>query len=170
MRTRSLLACGAALVLLSACASMKSDSGLGNATGEILKPEMQLQQISSVAGAARHVTGAIPVHFALRVANQSSDPITLKRVQVQSLGFGAYTIGEGAGNVAARPFEKVIAPNHFEVVDFWVPAVAQVTTLGANGPVTIRCIAQFDSPSGQFQHMVIQQVHDIVGSPNMPGD
>lgn len=167
MRNRLLVS--AVVILFSACSSSQSGSGRGNATAELLKPEIQLQQLNSVASAARHITGMIPIHLALRVANTSGSPITLKRVQVQSVGFGAYRISEGAGNVAAKPFEKIIQPNHYEVVDFWVSAVAEDTTLGVNGPVTIRCIAQFDSPVGQFQQMVVQQVHDIVGNPNAPG-
>jgi hypothetical protein len=167
MRNRILVL--AVVMLISACASSQSGSGRGNANAELPKPELRIEQLNSVASAARYVTVAIPIHFALRVANTSGSPITLKRVRVQSVGFGAYRISEGASNIAAQPFEKIIQPNHYEVVDFWVSAVTEDTTLGANGPVTIRCIAQFDSPVGQFQQMVIQQVHDIIGNPNAPG-
>jgi hypothetical protein len=34
------------------------------------------------------------------------------------------------------------------------------TVYGANGPVTLRSVAHFDSPVGQFDHITVQQVHE----------
>jgi hypothetical protein len=151
------------VLFASGCASSQSASGLGNTKVDIIKPELKIIQLNTVASAARYESGPMPVHFALRVVNRSAEPIILTRVQVQTVGQGAYTISEGAGSTASQAFKKEVKPDHFEVVDFWVPAVAMSTINGANGPVTVRCIAHFDSPVGQFQEIVIQQVHDVVG-------
>lgn len=157
---RSSVATGVVLVLLStACASMKSDSGLGAAQVEVIKPEILITQVSSMPAAARHVEGSIPVQYSLRVANRSAEPITLKRVTVQSMGAGAYNV-----NATGRPFDTRIQPEEYQVVEFWVPAnVSQTTIMGANGPVTLRATLQFDSPVGQFQEIVVQQVNAMPG-------
>ena len=45
-----------------------------------------------------------------------------------------------------------------------MPANIQTTSLvGANGPVTLRVTAFFDSPEGQFKQVVVQQVNATTG-------
>lgn len=147
------------LVLLSACASMQSDSGKGAATVNIPDPEIQIQQLSSVPPAASHVEGGLPVQYAVAVLNHAGTPITLKQVSVVSMGYGAYDVPS-----TSRPFKALIQPDQTQVVDFWVPANIQNASLvGANGPVTLRVTATFDSPDGQFQRVVVQQVNANTG-------
>ena len=154
----------AAFVILSAtaCASMKSDSGLGRARVNVIKPEILISQTSEMPAAARHVQGAIPIQYAMRVANRSAETITLKRVTVQSMGMGAYRI-----DATGRPFDTLIQPDEYQIVEFWVPAnVVDNTIMGANGPVTLRATLYFDSPVGQFQEVVIRQVNAMPGRGN----
>lgn len=146
------------LVALAACSSMQSDSGLGNTKVKIIHPEVVLTQLSAVPSAARHVEGGLPIQYRLRVSNRAGDPITLKQVTLQTMGAGAYTI-----NPTSRPFKETIQPDQFATVDFWVPATTEDTILGANGPVTLRATAQFDSPMGQFNETVVQQVNGMTG-------
>ena len=62
-----------ALFILSACASMQSDSGKGAATVDIVKPDIQIRQLSSVPTAATNAatsemsasTGMIQVHLGM---------------------------------------------------------------------------------------------------------
>lgn len=149
------------LVALStlACASTRSDSGLGNAKVDVIKPELLIVQTSSVPVVARHVEGAIPVQYRLTVLNHYSKAITLKQISVQSVGYGAYTL-----NPTSRPFKTTVEPEATQVVEFWAPAnIENVSLVGANGPVTLRLTAFFDSPVGQFQEMVVQQVNARTG-------
>ena len=147
------------LALLAGCASMKSDSGLGAAKVNVPEPQMLIQQISSVPAAARHVEGGIPVHYSLAIQNRASEPITLKQVSVASMGYGAYEV-----NQTSRTFKTVVAPGQTETVEFWVPAyIENASLVGANGPVTLRVTARFDSPLGQFQNIVVQQVNAKAG-------
>ncbi len=142
-----------------ACASMKSDSGLGRATVDIVKPGILIEQISAVPTVARHVEGSIPVRYQLRVDNRSAEPITMKTVTVNSMGYGAYRV-----ETTSRPFQTVVAPDTFQVVEFWVPAIIDdASIMGANGPVTLRLAVQFDSPVGQFQEVVTRQVNAMPG-------
>jgi hypothetical protein len=147
------------LLIFAGCASMQSDSGLGGAKVDIAKPELLIQQLSSVPVAARHVEGGIPVQYSLRVLNHAGEPITLKQVSIVSMGYGAYNV-----NQTSRPFKTLVQPNQTEIVQFWVPAyIANASLVGANGPVTLRVVAQFDSPVGQFQEIVVQQVNASTG-------
>ena len=149
----------AVVVLAVGCSTMKSDSGLGAAKVNVIKPDIELTQVSTMPAAARHVEGGIPVQYAMRVANRSAEPITLKRVTVQSMGMGAYRV-----DATGRPFDTKILPDQYQVVEFWVPAtVVESTIVGANGPVTLRATLQFDSPVGQFQEIVVQQVNAMPG-------
>ncbi len=151
-----------AVLLAGGCASMKSDSGLGSAKVSLIRPDVQLSQLSTVPAAARHVEGGLPIQYRLRIGNRSGEPITLKRVTLQSMGSGAYDVP-----TTSRPFTKLIPPDQFEIVEFWVAAnVSNSTIMGANGPVTLRATLQFDSPVGQFQEVVVQQVNAMPGRDN----
>lgn len=146
------------LVVVS-CATMKSDSGLGQAKVQIVKPEIEIRQLSVVPIAARHSQGPLPVKYELRVANRSDETITLKRISVQSMGVGAYTV-----NPQSHPFDKKIVPGGYEVVQFWIPTVVDdETIIGANGPVTLRGVVHFDSTVGQFDEVFVQQVNPLSG-------
>jgi hypothetical protein len=145
--------------LTTACGT---SSGTGLAS--IPEPDMVIAQMSSVASVARHETGGTPVQLIVQITNNATQPITLKRVQAQSIGQGAYTITEGMSDNSAHPFDVLIPPTATRSVSFWVAAIANDTIIGANGPVTLRMIANFDSPAGKFRSIVVQQVHDSVGT------
>jgi len=137
---------------------MQSDSGKGRANVEVPLPGLEIRQISGVPSAARHVEGGLPVQYAFLVQNRASQPITLKRVNLVSMGYGAYDVS------ASMPFKTIVQPGQTETVQFWAPAnVSNTSLVGANGPVTLRVTAQFDSPLGQFQEVVVQQVNATNG-------
>lgn len=148
----------AVLLVLASCSSMQSDSGKGNSKVNIPRPELAIEQVNAVPIVAAHVQGAIPVQYALHVLNKAAKPITLKQVSVVSLGVGAYTVEQ-----TSRPFKTIILPDQTQVVGFWVPAVASESIVGVNGPVSLRIVTYFDSPDGQFQHVVVQQVNSGSG-------
>lgn len=152
----------AVLTFAVSCAATRSDSGLGNTKVAVTRPDIEIAQISSIPQAARHVEGGIPVHFAMRVSNRFGEPITLKSVNLQSIGVGAYDVSS-----TSRPFKTQIQPDAEETVEFWVPAnVGMSTIVGANGPVTLRATLYFDSPVGQFQQVIIRQVNGMPGRGN----
>ena len=126
----------------------------------ITEPEIVIEQISSVAPAARGISGGISVHYRLHVRNAANEPVTLKRVDLSSVGYGSYDIGP-----LSRPFDVTIAPGRESSVEFWAPAqISDPSITGANGPVTLRAIMLFDSPAGQLQTMVTQQVRSSTAS------
>jgi len=148
-----------AILVLPSCASMQSDSGKGATNVNIPKPDMQIQQLSTVPVAARHIEGGLPIQYALAVQNHAAGPITLKQVSIVSMGYGAYDVPS-----TSRPFQALIQADQTQIVDFWVPAnISQTSLVGANGPVTLRVTATFDSPDGQFQQIIVQQVNATTG-------
>lgn len=141
--------------VLVGCAS----GGSGAATANIIKPEIQIVQTSVVPSAARHVEGNLPVQYRVRVSNKSSEPITLKRIALRSLGQGAYNV-----NGYSQAFNVVVEPDQFQEVEFYVPANIDIVSLqGANGPVTLRGTYYFDSPAGKFEEIQISQVNEMPG-------
>jgi hypothetical protein len=146
----------AATALLSACASSQSDSGLGHAKVNVAEPEVIIKQVSYMPPVARDMTGGIPVKYRVRVANRSGESITLTRIDVQSLGYGAYTL-----NPQSHSFKAKIGPEQYQTVEFWMPAfISDPTLYGANGPVTLRAVLHYDSTVGQFDQVTVQQVHE----------
>lgn len=146
--TRAVLA---AALLLIGCSSAAPDSKQAPAD----EPAIRITQISNVATAARHVTGAIPVQFRVDVTNTSRDQITLKRIDVQSIGYGAYILSP-----VTQAFDIPIAPGDSRFVEFWAPAsIDNASISGANGPVTLRVTAQYLTPTGMQQAISVQQVH-----------
>jgi hypothetical protein len=139
----------AVLLLLAACAAQQ----LGRKS-RVAQPEIVIEQLSSVAPAARNVTGGISVHYRIRVRNVANEPVTLKRVDLGTIGIGSYNLGP-----LSRPFDVKIKSGSESLVEVWAPAqITDPSIAGANGPVTLRAVVLFDSPAGQLQTVVTQQV------------
>jgi hypothetical protein len=130
-------------------------------TAPLNEPEIHISQLSSVSEAARHITGGISVQYRVEVANRANQPITIKRIDIVSIGAaGAYTL-----RPTSFPFAASLKPGEGTAVQFWAPAVIDdPTIIGANGPVTLRLTLQYDTPSGGSQSIVVQQVHAFPGA------
>jgi hypothetical protein len=138
--------------VLAACSSTQPSVN-------ITRPTVEIAQTSGVPPAARHVTGGLPVRYAIRVSNLAEEQITLRQISIQSLGEGAYTVSPNS-----RPYKLVVEPNGIVEVEFWASAFVPVaTTVGANGPVTLRLNLIFDSPKGKFEEIVVTQVNEWAG-------
>lgn len=100
------------------------------------------------------MTGAISVQYRVDVENRARTPITIKRIDVVSLGSGAYNLRS-----TSVPFTESLNPGESRPVQLWAPAyIDDPTILGANGPVTIRLTLYYDTPAGTFQSIVVQPV------------
>jgi hypothetical protein len=148
------------LVLAGACASSNSTTTSQDARAVSTKPQVQIMQIGGVPPAARNVRGNISVQYAVEIGNTSAEAITLKaitlkRINVQSVNEGgAYTVRH------SQPFDKLITASDRQVVEFFAPAYATgMSVAGANGPVTVRVVAEFEGPRGRFQQVITQVVN-----------
>jgi len=135
------------IVVLAACASSN------NAKVDIPQPDITVDQLSSTPAVAEHVTGGVPIYLGMAVTNRADVPITLKRVNIQSMGSGGYNVPS-----QSRPINKVIPPEGTDQEQFWVSAYADPSVAGVNGAVALRVIAQFDSPKGAFETATVHQV------------
>lgn len=141
------------LLLTLSCAS-----GTPRTKANLIAPDLAIRQIGGVGAVSRHLSGPISVNLEVDVLNKSAETIRLERIELQSIGSGAYTVSQ-----QSRPFNQEIAPNSVERVRFFVPAQAEGTISGANGPVTVRVTAYFDSPAGQFREIYMRNINDQLG-------
>jgi hypothetical protein len=139
---------------LTACASSSGDTGDGSASG---RAGIQIVQTSGVPTVARHVSGPLQVQYVVRLTNLTSEAVTLRRVNVQSQSQGAYHINH------SLPFEVTIPVGSAADVDFQGPAQTGTSLVGANGPVTLRVTAEFDSPAGKFREIATRVVNSDTG-------
>lgn len=155
MRNALLLA---ASMTFAACSS---SSSAGNA--KIIMPDIQLQQLVGPAE-LNYPQGMVDLQFALAVKNNSGEPITLRRVEIMTLGGGgAYTLRREFYN-----FDKTIGANQTDGVAFWAHAYVRGMSLIQAEPVNVRAVAHFESPSGNFQKIVMERFGQYPGS-NDPG-
>lgn len=138
------------IVLLTACLALVACAS----AMKIPPPELQLSQLVGPAELNWPGEGEIELQFALTVLNHANEPITLRQIQIESTGDG----GPFAMPRAGYPLTKVIAPGAQEVIPFYAKAYAfsgRGRQLDAHAPVTVRAIAYFEAPSGNFRRTVI---------------
>lgn len=142
-------------LLLIGCASAAPQQ----TTAPLNEPEIHISQLSNISEAARHISGGMSVQYRVDVTNRANAPITIKRIDLTSLGAGAYTV-----RPTSYPFDKQLAAGEATALQFWVPAnIDDPTIVGANGPVSLRLTLQYDTPAGRTQSIVVQQVHALSG-------
>jgi len=147
--------CAALLLLLAACSAQQ----LGRKS-PVTEPEVVIEQLSNVAPVARGIDGPISLHYRVRVRNVANEAVTLKRVDLASVGYGSYNVGP-----FSRPFDLAIRPGAESNVELWAPGmITDPSVTGANGFVTLRAILLFDSASGQLQTVITQQVRSATAA------
>jgi hypothetical protein len=148
---RTVLTLTAALTLFG-CASS------GTASGP--EPDVTLIQLSRAAEGTQYDTGPVTTHYAVEVKNTLTESIRLDRVNVQSIGGGAYTLP-----AYSQAFNETLAPGETKQVAFWAPGyVATPTVAGSNGPVTVRGILDFTAAGKKFQKVVVQNIASYGGN------
>ena len=125
---------------------------------KVPSPEVKLDQTSTVPGAAEYVTGGLPVSFRMQVTNRAAIPITLKRVEVTSIGeAGGYRVPQ-----SQVPFNVTLTPGASDSVNFTISAISDgMNVTGVNEPVTIRVTSVYETAEGTLQNIVIRQVSGI---------
>lgn len=137
------------LLLAIACASSKSS---GNKTPKP-DPPIDIEQLVGPSDLG-YPYGPIEVQYQVVVQNPTSQPITLIRVDVSTLsGGGGYSLRRDSYNV-----RKTIAPNATDGVTFWAKAFSFGRNLRDTEPITIRVIAYFESPAGNFQKIFVREL------------
>ena len=146
-----------AALLAAACASSKN-----NNNASIIKPEIELVQLQAPVDVG-YATGPTQIQFGVRIANRSAEPITLRRIEIQSVGTGSYELRK-----EFFPFNEKIAPDGFTTVTFWAHGYGFATDRGRTPsaePVNVRSVLYFDSPAGNFHQIVSRFISQFPGAP-----
>ena len=137
-----------ALLLFASC-SLQATS-----KSNLPEPTIELNQLSRVQDPTHDMTGPLSVQFQVTVTNNATESIELRRIDLQSVGFGSYNLS------ASHPFQLAIGPGATQSASFWASGSIQSSSMnGANGPVTIRTTLQFGSAGGPFQSTVMRSVN-----------
>jgi hypothetical protein len=129
----------AVIALLAGCASSSPSS-------DAPPLDLKLVQVGTPAADMYYFSGPINVQYDLVAHNPANAEYTLKRLDIQSVGPGAYSIRTGSSPITYR-----IPPNTTTTIHLSTWARAAGGFLRAEEPVTVRAIAQFDGPKGTFQ-------------------
>ena len=134
--------------LFAACASSKQPGT------KIPEPGLGIEQVVGPANLG-YPYGPIEIKYNFAVQNNAAEPITLIRVDLQTINpaGGAYTLRREFHNV-----RQTIPPNSVGVVSFWARAMSWGRSMRETEPVTVRGIAYFEAPSGVFQKVFIREL------------
>jgi hypothetical protein len=89
--------------------------------------------------------GTIPVQYVLQISNPTNQAYTLRRINLQSAGPGAYSLRTGNS-----PITFTVPPNATVSVPLTAWAYSRGGFLTSTEPVDIRGLAYFDGPGGSF--------------------
>ncbi|HEX9458096.1 MAG TPA: hypothetical protein VGA84_03075 [Thermoanaerobaculia bacterium] len=138
MRAR-IAAAAVLLIALSGTAWGASDSP---------KLNISMQQLTS-SGDMFYFRGPINIQYQLSIENPTNQPVTLKRLELSSLGPGSYSIHTGS-----TPITRTIVPRGTTTLTLSVWGRAAGGYLRSEEPVTVRGVAYFEGPNG---HSFVRQ-------------
>ena len=130
--------------LLAACAS-SSQSGGPNVT-------VQLAQVNAVSNVF-YFRGPINLQYQVAITNPTSQPLTLTRLDLQTIGPGAYSL-----RANGTPMNLKVAPNATSTYTISVWGFSQGGYLASTTPVTIRGTAYFQGASGSFVRLFNENI------------
>ena len=132
------------LLFLVSCSSSQQSSG----------PNVAIHLVPLNASSdVYYFSGPINIQYQLAVANPTSQPIKLSRVELQTIGSGAYVIRN-----TSSPMNVTIPPNSTSTFTISVWGYSRGGSLRSTEPVTIRGIGYFDAPSGAFIKMFTENI------------
>lgn len=137
------------LLLVAGCASAPSGPA-----AQLLRPKVTIIARTNLAGVSPTVASGLPVHYEIRITNQASIPITLKRVDLDAMEGGGFQV-----QAKTRVFDVTIAPAETRSVDFDTTAyITDPNGYSSRQPVAIRAITLFDTAQGKLQSITQQRV------------
>lgn len=153
---KQLLASLACLAFI-ACGSSGS-SGANVPTADqigTVRPETSLVQLVGPEE-LNWESGNIELKYALRINNLAAEPITLRQIQIQTVGV------EGPYYMPQRSyfFREQVTAGTERAVEFFAKAHSQGDRykIDAQSPVSVRVIAYFEAPKGNFRQTFITNI------------
>ncbi len=136
-------------ILLFACASSNQSSG----------PNVSLQL--EPVNAPRDVfyfAGPVNLQYRLTINNPTNQPLTLSRLDLETIGPGAYSL-----RTSATPMNLKVGPNGTSSYLISVWGRTRGGYLAASEPVTIHGTAYFRGSSGSFIRLFNQNISALSG-------
>lgn len=146
------------LLASAACAALIACGSSGGAavpTAEkvgTVAPETELVQLIGPEQ-LNWEDGQIEMKYALKVTNRAAEAITLRQIQIQTIGIeGPYTIPQ-----SSYFFREPVTPGVTRPIEFFAKAYSEGNryNIDAQAPVSIRIIAYFEAPQGNFRKAFI---------------
>ncbi len=130
--------------LLTACASSNNSNGPNVA--------VQLAQVSSTNDVF-YFRGPVNVQYQVQITNPTNQPLTLTRLDLQTIGTGAYSL-----RANGTPMNLKVPPNATTAYLISVWGYSRGGYLASSEPVTIRGTAYFQGPNGSFVRLFNQNI------------
>jgi hypothetical protein len=135
------------LLFLAGCASAQDDANAPNVS-------LHLAQYESAPNAFLY-GGLVNVRYSLSVANRTSDPVTLTRLEIRTVGSGAYAIRPTSTQINID-----LAPGQEKTVPISLWANARGGNMAAQEPVTLRATAYMTGPKGAFVRLFTEYLSE----------
>jgi len=133
-----------ALLFLVSCSSSQQSSG----------PSVAIHLVPlNTSSDVYYFSGPINIQYQLAVANPTSQPIKLSRVELQTIGSGAYVIRN-----TSSPMNVTIPANSTSTFTVSVWGYSRGGSMRSTEPVTVRGIGYFDAASGPFIRMFTENI------------
>ncbi len=126
-----------AVLLLAGCATVGDDPNAPNVT-------LHLLPLSSAPNAYRY-GGPVNIGYELTATNSTNQPVTLDRIEVRTIGSGAYLI-----RPTSTRLNLALGPGESKAVQFSIWGTAPGGQLASGEPVTVRAAGYLKGPSGPF--------------------
>ena len=141
----------AACAAFVACGTSQSSFPTADKVGSV-EPETELIQLVGPEE-LNWESGEIELKYALRVTNHATEPITLRQIQIQTVGQeGPYAIPQ-----SSYFFRTGVTPGDTRAIEFFAKALSEGNRyrIDAESPVSVRVIAYFEAPKGNFRKTFI---------------
>lgn len=135
------------LLLVVACASSSTDLRSHDV-------EVQVEQLPD-AGFAVEDRGAVSIAYQMTVKNRSSDPITLRRIEMRTSGNSPYTLRDTPAEL-----NETIAPGAEATVPFTMWSYPREQRSGARKIVSVNGTAHFETASGTLRKEFAQSFRE----------
>jgi hypothetical protein len=139
-----------ALFIAAACAT---GNQLSQTAARIPPPDITITTRTDLTNVPTVASG-VEAHFEFRIVNQAEVPITVRHIDMVSLGGGGIVL-----EAKNRPYNTAIQPHQAQTVDYMTTAlISDPSSYSGRSPIQVRATCLFDSPEGSLQKVVQQQV------------
>jgi hypothetical protein len=97
--------------------------------------------------------GPIALRYQVQLDNPSSEPVTLKRLDLRSAGFGAYRLRADSTAMSIK-----VPPNSSTKFNITAWGYARGGYMSSGEPVTLQGTAHFDGQSGSFVRLFQENI------------